>query len=365
MKLREVVIKNFRCLKDVRIPITDNTVFVGENNSGKTAVLDALRIALTRSPRGRDNPFGEYDYHMVGPEDSPNTSPGIVVELWFREDTVDEWPSPLVQALEPIIQVDPATGTNSIGFRVTSKYDPGASELIHEGSFLAGNGEALTADRSKPANFAEFRSFIRFFHLPSLRDVHDEFSPRSQFWGALLRRMEFGEKERLGLERALKGLNKKLLESIPMLENVRTNLESAQAVFEPAVRQTTTIQALPLRAWDLMSRAGVFVKTRGGDLDLPLRLHGQGSQSLAVIFLFQAFVDAGLKADFRPKTEAILAMEEPEAHLHPQATRALAEKLRSLGSQVLVSSHSPYLVQEVPFKDIRMFRREGSESKVL
>ena len=37
MKLRNVAIKNFPCLKIVSFPIADNTVLIGENNSGKTA----------------------------------------------------------------------------------------------------------------------------------------------------------------------------------------------------------------------------------------------------------------------------------------------------------------------------------------
>ena len=365
MKLREVIVKNFRCLKDVRIPITDNTVFVGENNSGKTALLDALRVTLTRNPRGRDIPFGEYDYHMVGPNDSPKTNPGITIELWFREDYADEWPRSLIQALDPMIQVDPATGTYCIGFRVSSRYDVTPGEFVYEWAFLAANGAPLPADRSKPANVVEFRSFVRFFYLSSLRDAQNEFASRSQFWGSLLRGIEIDERDRLRLEEELRRLNADLLGSVPILEEVRASLDAAEGIFQSGTRQSTRIQALPLRTWDLISKAGVFIKTRGGDLDLPLTLHGQGAQSLAIIFLFQAFIDVSLKSSFRAETEAILAVEEPEAHLHPQATRALAESLRKLGSQVLVSSHSPYFVQEVPFKDIRMFRREGPESKVL
>ena len=80
MKLREIIVKNFRCLVDVAIPVTDTTVLVGENNSGKTALLEALRIALPRSAVGRGTPFNEYDYHMVKDSDSPQTSEGIVIE---------------------------------------------------------------------------------------------------------------------------------------------------------------------------------------------------------------------------------------------------------------------------------------------
>jgi putative ATP-dependent endonuclease of OLD family len=79
MKIREIIVKNFRCLKYVAIPLTDTTVLIGENNSGKTALLEALRIALTRA-MGRTNPFNEYDYLMMKEMDS-QTSEGIVIEL--------------------------------------------------------------------------------------------------------------------------------------------------------------------------------------------------------------------------------------------------------------------------------------------
>ncbi len=52
MKLRELAVKNFRNLVDVRIPVADTTVLVGENNAGKTAMLDALGVALPRTAFG-------------------------------------------------------------------------------------------------------------------------------------------------------------------------------------------------------------------------------------------------------------------------------------------------------------------------
>ena len=112
MKLREVIIQNFRNLVDVRIPIDNTTVLVGENNSGKTAFLDALTQALPKSGYSRTNPFDEYDYYMAKPADSPRTSPGITIELWFREDTSDEWPETIIQTLTEVIQTDPIRNLN-------------------------------------------------------------------------------------------------------------------------------------------------------------------------------------------------------------------------------------------------------------
>ncbi|MBN1843818.1 MAG: AAA family ATPase [Deltaproteobacteria bacterium] len=365
MKLREIKIRNFRCLVDVTIPISDTTVLVGENNSGKTALLEALRIALARRTAGRGTPFNEYDYHMVKAGDSPQASQGIVIELWFREDSPDEWPDSLVQALTDIIPMDPEMDLDSIGLRLSSKYDETTKEFVTKWEFLALDGQPLGGRGASPGNLAKFLSYIRFFYLSSLRDSGNEFSPRSQFWGPILRDLRISEEQTKALSEELTKLNEELLKGDPRLEQVRVTLEKVQEIMELGAGQRTSIQALPLKPWDLMSKAEVVIKTRGGEIDFPLARHGQGMQSLAVLFLFQAYIEVLLKPTFQPETEGILALEEPEAHLHPHATRALAANLDELQTQKIVSSHSPYFIQEVPFTHIRMFRRDGPSTKVL
>jgi putative ATP-dependent endonuclease of OLD family len=126
----------------------------------------------------------------------------------------------------------------------------------------------------------------------------------------------------------------------------------------------TSIQAVPLKPWDLMSKSEVVIKPKGSDIDIPLLRHGQGIQSLTVLFLFYAYIEILLKPSFESETEAILTLEEPEAHLHPQAIRALAANLCELKTQKIISSHSPHFIQEIPFQDIRLFRRGDNASNV-
>jgi len=365
MQLREVKIKNYRCLANVTIPIDDTTVLVGENNSGKTALLDALRAALPRTTVGRGTPFEEYDYHLVGANDSPQSSDGIIIELWFREDKTDEWPTPLSQALDNIIQTDPIEDIDSIGLRLSSKFDQISNEMATKWEFLALNGQPLGGRGASPGNLSKFLSYIRLFYLSSLRDSGNEFSSRSQFWGRILRDLKISEKQRQELNEELSKLNETLLKGDPRLDKVREELEKGQKVLELGGGQKTSIQALPLKPWDLMSKAQVVIKTSGGEIDFPLSCHGQGVQSLAVIFLFQAFIEVLLKPTFEPETEPILALEEPEAHLHPQATRSLATNLNKVKSQKIISTHSPYFIQEIPFTKIRMFRRDGPLAKIV
>ena len=365
MKLREIIVKNFRCLVDVVIPISDTTVLAGENNSGKTALLEALGIALPRSAVGRGTPFNEYDYHMVKTSDSPQTSEGIVIELWFREDAPDEWPNSLVQALNDIIQTDPVMDLDSIGLRLSSKYDGTAKEIVTKWEFLALDGQPLGGKGASPGNLTKFLLYIRLFYLSALRDSDDEFSPRSQFWGRILRDLKISEELSKTLTEELATINDALLTADPRIEQVRASLDKIQKIMVLGTGQNTSIQALPFKPWDLMSKSQVVIKARGTEIDLPLARHGQGMQSLAILFLFQSYINVFLKPSFQPDTEAILALEEPEAHLHPQATRALATNLGEVKSQKIISSHSPYFIQEIPFTQIRLLRRDGSSSKVF
>ena len=365
MKLREIKLQNFRNLVDISIPIDDTTILVGENNAGKTALLDALKIALSNNTTSRKSPFDEYDYYMSMADDTPQTSKGIVIELWFREDASDEWPETLIQDLNEIVQTDGVTDLDSIGLRLSSRYDQTLKDFSFNLEFLASDGQSLVGKGANPHNLTKFLSYIRLFYLSSLRDSNDEFSPRSQYWGKILRDLKISDEQRSQLGEDLEKLNESLLGADPRLERLRESLGKVQEIMALGSGKNTTIHAVPLKPWELMSKSEVAIKADGSNIEFPLSSYGQGTQSLSVLFLFQTYIDLLLKPRFKLETEAILTLEEPEAHLHPQATRAIAANLSEIKSQKIVSSHSPYFIQEIPFKNIRVFRRYGPSSKVL
>lgn len=61
--------------------------------------------------------------------------------------------------------------------------------------------------------------------------------------------------------------------------------------------------------------------------------------------------------------ESIILFDEPEIHLHPDVLSAVARSLHILleefDSYAIVATHSPILLQEIPSKYVRIFRREG------
>lgn len=60
MFLKETIVENFRSLKDVDVILDDSTILIGENNSGKSTLLDAIRKGLSR-PVTRFI-FDDYDF---------------------------------------------------------------------------------------------------------------------------------------------------------------------------------------------------------------------------------------------------------------------------------------------------------------
>jgi putative ATP-dependent endonuclease of the OLD family len=70
----------------------------------------------------------------------------------------------------------------------------------------------------------------------------------------------------------------------------------------------------------------------------PISRKGDGVQSLATLALARAPI---MRTDF--KGARVLAIEEPEAHLHPKAVRELKKVLSTMaeGSQIIISTHSP------------------------
>src|SRR5918994_7441353 len=99
MRITSLRIENFLSIKALDVQLGDTTVFIGPNNGGKTAILDAVRIALTRRWGQRGTGFTEYDVHLAGEGDDPKLSSGVSIELRVEESAPGEWPDELHQAL--------------------------------------------------------------------------------------------------------------------------------------------------------------------------------------------------------------------------------------------------------------------------
>jgi len=91
-----------------------------------------------------------------------------------------------------------------------------------------------------------------------------------------------------------------------------------------------------------------------------------GTRSWASILAFSAFISWEEKSKLS-KSEPyfpILALEEPESHLHPNAQRTLYQQLHAIKGQKIVSTHSPYIAGQAALGELRHFCKNSDTTKI-
>ena len=364
MHISRLIIKNFRSIKSIDIELGDTTVLVGPNNAGKTAILDALRIALTRRWGQRGTGFTEHDIHLSNKYDDPKKSSGVSIEIHVEERNPGDWSDTQQQDLDDIAQLDPDTDKSSVVLRTEYVWNADNSSFEPKWQFLNAARLPLAGRSARRTNLERFFQYLPVFYLSALRDVKGEFSPRSQFWGRLLKSMEIPEALESRVLKVLDLVNTRLLQADSRLTKIAETLSGATRVASRDKNGGVDLRLVPLNSLDLLSKAEIILRNEEHLPWLPLHRHGQGVQSLSVIFLFQAFVEHLLSEIYGVDSVPILALEEPETHLHPQAARTLWMHIDDLPGQKIITTHSPYFVQHVPFRDLRIIQLTEEGTKV-
>jgi putative ATP-dependent endonuclease of the OLD family len=362
MQISRLHIENFRSIKNLDIELGDTTVFIGPNNAGKSAILDAIRIVLTRRWGQRGTGFTEHDIHRPDERGDPRTLPPVSITLTLEEPESGSWDADMVAALEEVAAVTPY-GRNILTLRVTCGWNPEQEAFVPAWQFLDAAGQPMP-ERRRAINLTAFFSYLPLFWVDALRDAAEEFRPYSGYWGRLLKSVRIPDELEEEALQTLSGLDARIVAADPRLNRIADQIGQATHVAIGEGPGAARVNTLPLAIEDMLQRTGIVIRNEELRPWLPLSHHGQGLQSLAVIFLMHAAALQQLSEGERPGAEPIFAIEEPEVHLHPQAARTLWNRVEALPGQKLVSTHSPYFAQHVPLRDLRLVSLRGGQTQI-
>lgn len=366
MLLSKLHIENYRGIKSLELDLDETTVLVGENNSGKTTVLHALRACLQAlRSTGRSSPFEEFDLHFDSQSADPTSAPAIAITLTFEESQPGEWPAEIEQQLGGdggVVVLAPPDDRSRVQLRVSAQFSNATQDIETTFAFLDASGVALPLkNRGRLGALQQLRPL---FYLSALRDAGKEFSRTSQFWSPFVKNSQIEPAKKAEIEKQLESINAQIIEAHGTFKGVREHLSQIQKLVALGEQDVVSVDAVPARVFDMLNRTQVSIASSTG-ARLPIGRHGEGTQSLTVLMLFDAFLKSELaRKQGNKASRPIVALEEPEAHLHPNAVRALWKTIRDIDGQKLIATHSGDLLSEVELTSIRRLYRSRGQVKV-
>lgn len=366
----EVRVSNFRSLANIEVLLSDLTVLIGANNAGKTSFLDALFSAIGA---GRKN-LGQDDVHLATGEALAPKDRQVIIDLRIRpigpDGKVAEkfpegsfWTALWGTGIAP----DDVDFMESMSFRTTLAWSIAKGDYNVDRKFLKEwrpfNDWLPTPTQDKSLSAAQLEP-LALHYIDAKRDLEDDLRRQGSFWRRMTDDLGLSKDEVDELEDALSGINQQIVDKSEILKHLKTNLEDLQFVVS-ADNAGIEIAPIARRLRDLSKGVDVSLSTVGAQ-SFPLARHGMGTRSLASLLVFRAFaswrnINAKKGGD---QVHSILALEEPESHLHPQAQRSLFSHIKNISGQRVVSTHSPYFAGQAQLEDLRLFIKKGGDTVV-
>jgi putative ATP-dependent endonuclease of OLD family len=391
-------IENFRGVKSSTIHLPKHAVLLGDNNTGKTTIFEAIDLVLGPDRLGRVPCVDEHDFYQgkylakvsgaketeldgVPAQDAalpvtqeqpaepiPATAqiapvekaaaPKIVIEVTIAHltdeqkarfgDHVEFWDSATDMFYEaPAPEgVDAANITEAIRVTFIGSYDPEEDDFEGKTYFTRTLTEAPT-----PTPFSKKdKQICGFLYLRSLRTGSRALSlERGSLLDIVLRLKEVRPQM---WEDTIDKLASYSVASDPKL-GISGVLESINVSLKRYVPKEWGIEphlkVSNLTREHLRKVITAFIATGEGDHAAPFYRQGTGTINMLVLAMLSQIAE--------DKQNVIFAMEEPETAIPPYAQKRIVHEVRKLASQTIFTSHSPYVLEEFAMEETVVLTR--------
>ncbi len=364
LRIDRIRVKNFRNLADVDLPLPHRAVVVGENRTGKSNLVHALRLVLDPTMSGSDRHLTREDFWDGLSDGSENWDPIAAqesIEISLDIVDFDDDLASLTSLGDALVEQEPMRARLTYRF---SPVDTGAA-AHPEGAQgpVKYRGTVYGADNETPLA-GDLRGYLYLVFLHALRDVEADLNSwrRSPLRGLLQAAADaVGEEDLAQLRGAVKAANDKV-NQLGEIKAVGADISKRITEIVGANQRLDTELAVapedPLR---LIRSMRLFV-------DGTARRHLSTTSLGTLNVLYYALLELGLdqKLSASDITHVVMAIEEPEAHLHPHMQRLVFGRLltdREPDRSVLVTTQSPHIASVADPRSLVVLRDVGGQSR--
>ena len=348
MRFSRIIIRNFKSIREMEIDGIENAlILVGKNNTGKTSVLDAVRM-LTGSYEPSERDFNEKKQNIeveveleITQEDLGRLHTLGRVSAYKRYEV---WERDFCRRL-PSFRDGILHFTFTCNHSGEKRFGDGYKKDNRQIPEVLPHMYCIDAERE----IFQFQKDLLFFQDKMLTD---QLRPGTCLFDAakecrhcfqcvgLMEQKPVGE---LTVGETARLLEYKLYQTNLSDFSDRVNDNFAKNGGYEEIRYSLTCSA------EDMFRIQVSMYNREKGTETPLEYMGEGMKSIYLLSLLEAYVED------EKKLPSLVIMEYPEMFLHPRLQKIASEILYRLSkkNQVIFTTHSPHLLVNFTSREIR------------
>jgi predicted ATP-dependent endonuclease of OLD family len=370
MKIKNLSINGFRSLKNLNISFEDDiTVIVGENDSGKSSLIDCPKVITQNKAVELD----DFNYDSKKIELQIEIEDLVFIKVYEKDgEVIKDLPleaKPTREYIEKIqneISVEDFDITQPENIEKIKSVAKLFNITVKSNSNIANLRKSILEKIDQGLENPDFR--IENATFPSFNNIQldgKQFENVSSFFKEVFLKEKQGSiwKEEIQAGTTIESFIKTRIDSYSEEITDKMNETGMKDKIKVFLKTLTDIRIEPFyQTKDLNIDAKV--KFLEGGKEINLQKKGDGTKRRITMALLelkkeQSAIDDG---------STIYLLDEPDTHLHVKAQVELIETLQSFaanGNQVILTTHSPFLINAVKPNQIRLFFSGGyNQTKV-
>lgn len=352
MYISRIQIKNFRNFKDLDIPLNHNAVFIGENKTGKTNLIHALRLVLDPTLPDSARQLREEDF-WEGIESPMESGELITISVEIVDFEDDE--KVLSIAQDYLINENPPT------IRLTYTFAPYNNIIGNTQEQNTNYDYMIYGKDDLNVQFNSYqRKHIPLQVLPALRDAESDLNSwQKSPLRPLINRLKVSSPN---LEEIASDLNE-IMERLREENDIQTLSNSIHVRLEEMIGEfhsvEPTLGVAPTDSIRLLRSLRLYV-----DGQSQRNINEMSLGICNIIYLALLTLELEQKKLANERAGTFLAIEEPEAHLHPHLQRLVYRDFLKNQPSVILTTHSPHVASVSKLKSLVLLKNTNGNGSI-